>query len=1011
MISTTTKLARAVLLALPLSLVAACSGGGGTSSDFETPNGGASDFAVIGCSLGCSNGLSGTQVSCGTLNIFVNQEISVLFSRAVKLSSVTKSTFQVTEVSTGKAPAGSFEIDPSTPGRVIFRPALTFDSSGSPVFGLELGQSYTIRIPGVTVDPPPYIESADGKPNAVRLLCTVAASEGVNDPVPGAPQVDVLVDVVTATDPNGNPTEIAFQQPAAGAVDVFRDSPIRFVFNDVMNPATLVNPITQTSDFLEVAVDPDGNVNDASDQLAIFGSYTIAVDQSALKTTVVFTPSAGFPSAGSQANKRKIVVRVPATVVDLGGNPVQNAGQFTFTPEVLIFAPIVLPTGGEQFVDALNRDDARTGAVWSDVGVLLPGASGGPGYAGDLVVPTGQEVTLCTEAACLSFPTAVNTFQNLDVIPLGAADVVPGEIPQVQITDGQFPFSSVTVRTGGVLRFRGRRPARVFGRGEVLIQGVVDATGSLPPQDTDGTVGQPSNLLDGGAGGPGGPAAGSGGQGADRPNNAGSNLLTLTPPNNGVVNPGAMIDGGEGGGVGGLPGGPGAGPGGVHWPPVLPSSTTDWGVVEFNNVFLCATDMIGASGGGGAYATDGGVGITSPPLLPVPPPALPGPTPGGSSAEVGITPTVMQLDPDAGNLRGGAGGGGGGASVHTTRTSGVFNAIPPCSSDPPGNPPLISEYRSHSGAGGGGGGGAIQVNAGRSVTVDGVVDAGGGGGGSSFGLMVTGQPSTDRSAAPGGGGAGGAILLQSRTLQIAATPGRLDVGGGPGGKGGGNSVGGPGGAGLVRLETITQTLLPTIEAQKISPFSAADPSSSQILSLGTLTAKSTGMAALSGAQSCWMLPQGNFFAVEFAEDEPVGGTLGWNMDLVLNFPGLDPIPFRGPNGILPTSVEELVGSDLLGANASPVVVRFQGARSVAEILDFCELPLSGENSAIAPDSLTGWVRHPAELNTYWDFLGPEEAGGRRSNMIRFQVIFDQSTGLVPNVIQGVTNFRIQAQPD
>ena len=242
-------------------------------------------------------------MSCGTLNIFVNQEISVLFSQAVDLSTVTKSTFQLTEVSTGKAPTGSFSLDPKTPARVIFRPLLTFDSAGSPVFGLEANESYTLRIPGALQDPPPYIESTTGQRNRTRVLCTVAATGGgggggggVDDLVPGAPTSQVLVDVVTATDASGSPTEFALGVPAQGAVDVWRDSKITFVFDDLMNPATLVNPVTGESDFLRVAVDPDGNVADDSDQVELAGSYTIDLDQTALTTVVTFTsPRPGCP--------------------------------------------------------------------------------------------------------------------------------------------------------------------------------------------------------------------------------------------------------------------------------------------------------------------------------------------------------------------------------------------------------------------------------------------------------------------------------------------------------------------------------------------------------------------------------------------------------------------------------------------------------------------------------------------------------------------------------------------
>ncbi len=994
----------ALLLGAGATMLAACSGGG-SSEEFETPNGGASTFAVVSCTLGCSNGLSGTQVSCGTVDVFVNQEIAVLFSRSVDLDTVDKNTFQVVEVSTGGSPTGAFTLDPTTPSRLIFRPSLTFDTQGNPVFGLKAGSSYNVRIPGAATDPPPYVRSVDGKPNQTRVACTVAASLGVDDPVAGAPTVEVFVDVVTATDAQGNPTQFALNQPADGAVDVFRMSPIRFLFDDLMNAATLVNPVTGQSDFLSVWVDADGNVQDPSDQLSIEGTYDLDLDEANFETTVVFTPTSGYPSAGSAPEKRKIVVRIPSVVSDLGGNPLQNAGEVVFTPELLSFPQAMLPPGGEQFTDATNRDARRTGALWTNAGFLGPGF-GGAGYLGDLVVGGAQALTLCT-GDCASFPGAQTVIQNIGVLPLGPDVVVPGQVPMIEVTDGIFPFASVNVAPGALLELAGSGPGRLLARGEAVYAGVLDASGDAPVGQV-AVGGHRSNLPSGEPGAGGGPAGGRGGDGGDRPDNTGTNLLTLPPGVNGISNPGAVVDGGAGEGVGGVPGGPGRGRGGPHWPTALPTSTSMFGGLETNNFFSCFTDQVGGAGGGGGYATDGGLGLAIPALLPgVPAPSLPPNTPGGSSAEVGIDSVVMELDPEAGNLRGGSGGGGGGASIHTTQTNGqAFNCGMPQIPQPQ---LLITAYRSHSAAGGGGGGGAVQLVAGRIAVLDGIIDCTGGAGSGSLGLLVPGQTSVFGSAAPGGGGSGGAVLVQALDLQIGGGTGRIDVSGGPGGDGVGNSLGGNGGAGLVRLESLAAPSA-AVEAPKITPFDPLDPTSSAFLSVGQLDVPTAGPNALSGGQSCWMKPPGNFFVVEFVEDDALAGVFGWDMDVVLNFPGLDPIPFRAPSG-LPSSVEQLVGTDLLGPNAAPVVVRFQGVRALGNVEDFCDVDFDGIDAEVVPESLTGWVRHPAELNDYWDSLGPEEATRRKPNMVRFQVVFDPNTGLVPGVIQGVTNLRILAQPD
>jgi hypothetical protein len=46
-----------------------------------------------------------------------------------------------------------------------------------------------------------------------------------------------------------------------------------------MNPATLANPVTGHSDFIHVFFDPDGNVQDRSDQVLVPGSFTLTLDR------------------------------------------------------------------------------------------------------------------------------------------------------------------------------------------------------------------------------------------------------------------------------------------------------------------------------------------------------------------------------------------------------------------------------------------------------------------------------------------------------------------------------------------------------------------------------------------------------------------------------------------------------------------------------------------------------------------------------------------------------------
>ena len=69
--------------------------------------------------------------------------------------------------------------------------------------------------------------------------------------------------------------------------------------------------------------------------------------------------------------------------------------------------------------------------------------------------------------------------------------------------------------------------------------------------------------------------------------------------------------------------------------------------------------------------------------------------------------------------------------------------------------------------------------------------------------------------------------------------------------------------------------------------------------------------------------------------------------------------------------------------------------------------------AVDADSLTPWVRHPAELNTYWDLalpMDPALAAARKPNRVRYQVIFDRGAPY-GDVIEGLTHLGIRADLD
>jgi hypothetical protein len=209
-------------------------------------------------------------------------------------------------------------------------------------------------------------------------------------------------------------------------------------------------------------------------------------------------------------------------------------------------------------------------------------------------------------------------------------------------------------------------------------------------------------------------------------------------------------------------------------------------------------------------------------------------------------------------------------------------------------------------------------------------------------------------------------------------------------------------------------------APKVLPFDPASdefggPDSDKIMSSVVWEPDDGGgPGSRAGAQSCWIRPEGNFFLLDFAEDDPAAGTFGWDMQVILNAAGFPKVSYRDPgdpDNPFGASVEEVLGSDLGGATPAPIAVRFQGARAVKSIDDLCALDPTDPAGPILPASVTGWVRHPAELNAYFDYLPPAEAAALRPNLVRFAVIFDRGTLLVPGLIHAITDLEIRATPD
>ena len=350
---------------LVAGITTSCSGSGSGSGGFE----------IVSCNLGCSGSGLG-QVTCGIQNVHKNTEIRIRFNEEVDLASVSPFTFQVSEEGTGKTPAGTYLLG-AEPDTLVFRPDITFDSAGNPVFGFEEGSSYTLRLPGQVQDPSgPWVRSVGGGANRHRMLCTVRADLGLLDAKPGKPSVETTL-VQVLFDEQGEPVGELAGVPAAGAVDVATDSPLSLLFDDLMDPSTLVNPVSKTSQTVEVLVDADGDLATPGDRVPVGGSFAIALDQDALTTLVTFTPTDGYPSKGSDPDHpRRVVIAVSGLIRDLAGNPLDNPSQMVFTPQLLPFEETELV---ETFQVGTQEDTSASGADW---GRGAAGARAGRGLGG-----------------------------------------------------------------------------------------------------------------------------------------------------------------------------------------------------------------------------------------------------------------------------------------------------------------------------------------------------------------------------------------------------------------------------------------------------------------------------------------------------------------------------------------------------------------------------------------------------------------------------------------------------
>ncbi|MFT7667658.1 MAG: hypothetical protein ACI8X5_000337 [Planctomycetota bacterium] len=971
---------KAALIGLLLSL-AGCSESGSDSTS--------GTMFIQSCSLGCANSNGGGQIGCSLVNISQNTEVTIQFSAPVDISSVNPGSFRLVNLANGSVPTGVFTLDPLDSSRLLFRPSLTFTGAGTPEYGFEPNQTYEISILGEGQDGAgPFIRSSSGKSNQTRMTCQVQTTEVLIDAVPGNPTVTAYVtDALTPNLANGFVTFDSDNLPVGGEllstnpVEMQTNSRVVLIFHDLMIKATIASQLTGLSSTIGVFIDDNGTLT-AQD-----GAWSVDVDFDDLKRTVaIFTPNAGsnggeFPtSGGDPMNPRLIQVNISALPLDLVGNGLDNPSMDEFTIVGATFTEELL---SEDFSDTLNEDLFASGGAWGS-GQLTYGNGGGTGRLGPLGLLAGEELTLDTDSQIFPIPTSANYSGQLESLLTNEQPdlaYMPGDVGTYDPLDRDtwptitstgfghaFEFSSVVIVNNSKLILTGSQPGRIFARGQLVNAGVIDLTGGTPAPHTsnsgsaaESSAGDANNdagwdTVDGGLGGPAGPAAGAGGQGSDRIDMVNAVLDVMVNIGGVVYETGhapAVLDGRDGGGIGGLPDGTG-GVGGSHYPTSLPMAFLLSDPIFGNAVFsplgvdeddFCRIGMVAGPGSGGSHSFPGAIGIPkSEEMLVSAFPGgtsnTPGDTAGGDNSSNDYESPSGAFSPDnqrnldfwRKQLRGGSGGGGGGTHAFGTKLNGssgvgadgVLNTVDDCTD---GNQAILP-FWDHSAAGGGGGGGAVMLTAGSNLVISGQVDCVGGGGGSASAIgasvvdcTASGQlPDVPSNcvdfASPGGGGAGGAVLLQGRVVSVSPSTNRLMVTGGIGGVGVGGSIGGDGSPGFVRVEyfenfqsQVTDALAYAPTIAPFMPTAGSGPGefnefsqSGGILSIGPWQKRTLRPESYSGSQSCWMAvpaTQGAFFAVDFVEDTPGAqddlARLGWNMDVLYNIPGLGVLnfPYRG----------------------------------------------------------------------------------------------------------------------
>lgn len=725
---------RGGVAALMAGLAFSCGGGGGGS---VAGAGGASSFTLLSFNRA---GLGGAAI---------NEMLRFVFNAPVQLASVNLTTLQIVDVTPGVAPVavtGSFDLDPSDARVVRFHPSLPATLPAKPCLsviqgaGLQISRTYRVTLPGKN-DQAVVIRASDGTPLDATGTFTfrTGAACALKDFVPGGPR---LVGIVASyRGCTGGTLDTLPRTVAPGAVvePSLSANPVDFIltFDQALDPS----PTNLTRTNFSLLVDPGTGT-----PVGFPVDVTLAA-QSNTGATIKLRPMGMLPF---QATVR---FNLSGQIKDLGNEFFDVATNLPSFQFVVAAAPCdgAAPALVEDFSSSaqedrtaqdLNQDgascsqpnvDATEAALpFADWGIahstfpdVLRATTGfpGDGSMGLFDPPPGQYV-LDTDATVFTNPTDGKVYP---------------------VTNGEFHFTDVFIRSGVTVTGTGSLPLQIFALGSVVIEG---PQGSLGPGilDVSGADAAPTmtpspcqkndpvcdNDQPGGVGGPGGSMGGTGSILDTAPTVIGEDGFGTVA---GVVNtPGA---GGEGGFFSGY------GP---------PQPSTNKGPVF----------VVGSGGGAGSHTRRGGSGEDG--VMYVDFCGFGAQHPWGNNGPLGGGPgPLVWRDSDPNNNYigpggeyslpvGGAGGGAGGDQYALT-CSGFFSSNPPFQLDP-------------AGGGGGGGGGAVRIATLERIKVEGQVLAKGGNGGDGLFYEPTNNNSHPKNFAStrtgaGGGGSGGMILFQA----------------------------------------------------------------------------------------------------------------------------------------------------------------------------------------------------------------------------------------------------------